>query len=59
MPEEYGHIPDGFYLSQQEIDDLRKSKKELTEYGKQKLRELAKKNILQYNEALKELKDDE
>jgi hypothetical protein len=40
MTEEYGHIPDGFYLSQEEIDNLRNSKRELTEYGKQKFREL-------------------
>jgi DNA-binding PadR family transcriptional regulator len=40
MTEEYGHIPDGFFLSQEEVEELRKSKKELTEYGKQKLREL-------------------
>lgn len=40
MTEEYGHIPDAFYLSQQEIDELRKSKKELTEYGKEKLKKL-------------------
>ena len=40
MTEEYGHIPDGFFLSEKEIEDLRKSKKELTEYGKQRLKEL-------------------
>jgi HAMP domain-containing protein len=40
MTEEYGHIPDAFYLSQEEIETLRKSKKELTEYGKEKLRKL-------------------
>jgi hypothetical protein len=40
MTEEYGHTPDGFFLSQSEIDNLRNSKRELTEYGKQKLREL-------------------
>ena len=40
MPEEYGHIPDGFYLPKEEIEELRKSKKELTEYGKQQLRKL-------------------
>ena len=57
MTEEYGHIPDGFHLSDKEVEDLRKSKKELTEYGKQKLRELAKEGILKYNDALKELKD--
>ena len=45
MTEEYGHIPDGFYLSDKEVEDLRKSKKEITEYGKQKLRKLMTKPI--------------
>jgi hypothetical protein len=40
MTEEYGNTPDGFFLSQEEVNDLRKAKKELTQYGKQKLREL-------------------
>ena len=40
MTEEYGHIPDGFFLSDNEVEDLRKSKKELTEYGKDKIREM-------------------
>jgi hypothetical protein len=40
MTEEYGHIPDGFFLSEKEIEDLRNSKKELTEYAKEKLRKL-------------------
>ena len=40
MTEEYGHIPDGFFLSDKEVEELRKSKKELTEYGKQQLRKL-------------------
>lgn len=40
MTEEYGHIPDGFLLNPEEIEELRKSKKELTEYGKEKLRKL-------------------
>ena len=40
MPEEYGHIPDGFYLPQEEIEELRNKKHELTEYGKQQLRKL-------------------
>ena len=31
MGEEYGHIPDAFHLSQEEIETLRKSKKEMTE----------------------------
>jgi hypothetical protein len=43
MSEEYGHIPDGFFLSEKEIEDLRNSKKELTDYGRKKLRELLEK----------------
>jgi hypothetical protein len=43
MTEEYGHIPDGFFLSEKEIEDLRNSKKELTDYGRKKLRELLEK----------------
>jgi len=44
MTEEYGHIPDGFFLSEKEIEDLRNSKKELTDYGREKLRELMNKD---------------
>jgi len=40
MTEEYGNLPDGFFLSQEEVNDLRKAKKELTQYGKQKIKEL-------------------
>ena len=40
MTEEYGNLPDGFFLSQEEVNDLRKAKKELTQYGKQKLKEM-------------------
>ena len=40
MTEKYENLPDGFFLSQSEIENLRKSKKELTEYGKKKLQEL-------------------
>jgi hypothetical protein len=47
MNEEYGNIPDGFLLSQSEIDELRKSKRELTDYAKQKLKELIKKQEAQ------------
>ena len=43
MTEEYGHIPDGFLLNQEEVEELRKSKKELTEYAKKKLQELKEK----------------
>ena len=44
MSEEYGHIPDGFLLNPEEIEELRNKKHELTEYGKQKLRELMNKD---------------
>ena len=47
MSEKYGHIPDGFLLSQSEIDELRKSKRELTDYAKQKLKELIEKQETQ------------
>jgi len=40
MNEEYGNLPDGFFLSQEEIVNLRNSKKELTTYGKQKIKEM-------------------
>jgi hypothetical protein len=43
MTEEYGHIPDGFFLSEKEIEDLRNAKKELTDYGREKLKKLMKK----------------
>jgi hypothetical protein len=45
MTEEYGHIPDGFLLNSEEVEELRKSKKELTEYGKQKLRKMMNNNL--------------
>ena len=40
MPEEYGHISDAFYLSQEEIEELRNKKHTLTEYGRKQLRKL-------------------
>ena len=43
MDEEYGHIPDGFLLNPEEVEELRKSKRELTEYAKKKLQELKEK----------------
>jgi hypothetical protein len=44
MSEEYGHIPDGFFLSPQEVNELRNAKKELTEYAKEKLKKLMNNN---------------
>ena len=40
MTDEYGHIPDGFLLTQEEIQELRKQKHEITEYAKEKLKKL-------------------
>lgn len=45
MGEEYGHIPDGFLLNPEEVEELRNKKHELTEYGKQRLKELMSKPI--------------
>jgi hypothetical protein len=40
MTEEYGHIPDGFLLNPEEIQNLRENKRELAAYATQKLRKL-------------------
>ena len=40
MSEEYGHIPDGFLLNSEEIQELRTNKNYLTAQGKQKLRKM-------------------
>ena len=51
MGEEYGHIPDGFLLNPEEVEELRSKKHELTEYGKQRLRELI------YKQDMKKMED--
>jgi hypothetical protein len=50
MSEEYGHIPDGFLLNPEEVQELRKSKRELTEYAKKKLQELMNQEQLRLTE---------
>jgi hypothetical protein len=45
--EDFGNLPDGFFLSQEEIDELRNQKYELTEYAKKKLKELMNKETEQ------------
>ena len=40
MNEEYGHIPDGFLLNPEEIQNLRENKRYLTAQATQKLRKL-------------------
>ena len=47
MSEEYGNIADGFFLSQEEINELRNQKYELTQYARQKLKELKEKQETQ------------
>jgi hypothetical protein len=47
MTEEYGNIPDGFLLNPEEVEELRKSKRELAAYATQKLLKLKMNNIAQ------------
>jgi len=42
-------------LSQEEINQLRNNKKQLSEYGKEKFAKLVKEGILKYDEALRKL----
>jgi hypothetical protein len=46
-------------LTQEEVEELRNKKHELTEYGKEQLRKLAKGYNIKYNEALEELAKDD
>ena len=51
MTEDNLPVPDDapwLNLSKEEVEELRKSKKELTDYGKQKLRELMNKDLIFY-----------
>lgn len=48
-------MTDELNLSQEEIEELRNNKKELSEYGREKIRALAKEGILKYNDALRKL----
>jgi hypothetical protein len=65
MGEEYGHIPDGFLLNPEEVEELRNKKHELTEYGKQRLKELMSKPIQakvsteDYNKVMDAIKEKE
>jgi hypothetical protein len=49
MTEEYGHLPDGFLLNSEEVEELRKNKQELTQYAKEKLRKLIEKSSSEVN----------
>ena len=46
MTDKYGHLPDGFLLNPEEIQELRK----ITEYGKEKIRELMNQEQLRLTE---------
>jgi hypothetical protein len=46
-------------LTQEEVEELRNKKHTLTEYGKQRLRELTKEGISKYNEALQLMRNQE
>ena len=43
MTDEYGNIPDGFFLSEKEVKELRNAKKELTTYFREQLKKLKEK----------------
>ena len=47
MNEEYGHIPDGFLLNPEEIEELRQNKRYLAAQATQKLRKLKAKQQTQ------------
>jgi len=59
-PDQYDGFatPEELNLSKEEIEELRNSKKELTEYGREKIRALVKEGILKYDEALRKLGND-
>tara|TARA_R110000868_G_scaffold29897_10_gene111276 strand:+ start:2188 stop:2379 length:192 start_codon:yes stop_codon:yes gene_type:complete len=57
LPDQYDGFatPEELNLSKEEIEELRNNKKQITEYAREKFRELAKEGILKYNDALKKL----
>ena len=58
-PDQYDGFatPEELNLTPEEIEELRNNKKQLSEYGREKIRALAKEGILKYDEALKKLAD--
>jgi predicted Zn-dependent peptidase len=50
MSEEYGHLPDGFLLNPEEVEELRNQKYELTEYAREKLKKLMNQEQLRLSE---------
>ena len=60
LPDQYDGFatPEELNLSPEEIEELRNNKKQLSEYGREKIRALAKEGILKYDEALRKLGND-
>jgi hypothetical protein len=50
MNEKYGHIPDGFLLNPEEIQELRKQKYEIASYAREKLKKLMNQEQLRLSE---------
>jgi hypothetical protein len=59
-PDQYDGFatPEELNLTQEEINQFRNNKKQLSEYGREKIRALAKEGILKYDEALRKLGND-
>ena len=63
LPDQYDGFatPEELNLSKEEIEELRNNKKELSEYGREKIREkilaIGRECMIRYDEALKKLAD--
>lgn len=59
LPDQYDGFatPEELNLSQDEIDQLRNSKKELSEYAREKILAIGRECMIRYDEALKKLSD--
>ena len=61
LPDQYDEFatPEELNLSKEEIEELRNNKKELSEYGREKIREkilaIGRECMLRYDEALRKL----
>jgi vacuolar-type H+-ATPase subunit H len=53
--EDMGNLPDGFFLSQSEIEDLRNKKRKLKEDAEKKIRQYMKDFMKKHHDELQEL----
>jgi hypothetical protein len=53
VKEQFGHLSDGFLLSEKEINDLRDSKRELSQYAREKIKELSNGELINSEESPK------